>query len=191
MSLRRRGHWLANQLVRRAAREPDATLRSLQRMKFRVMALSCRSKSGLADLAFRVVVVEVSTVRSGARFRPLKFRFNAANSAKVGLSVTCLACSDQNTDRQLDGVTLDRIFEIKRADRTLAPALQEMLAYVRHGKTVMVHWYVLNLWPSVTAVREVASPGAKNSGSEAGKAPNSVQLVAIASRTADSRRHSI
>ena len=130
-------------------------------MKFCVMALSCRSKNGLADLAFRVVVVEVSTVRSGARFRPLKFRFNAANSAKVGLSVTCLACSDQNTDRQLDGVTLDRIFEIKRADRTLAPALQEMLAYVRHGKTVMVHWYVLNLWPSVTAVREVASRGEK------------------------------
>jgi DNA invertase Pin-like site-specific DNA recombinase len=47
---------------------------------------------------------------------------------------------DQITDRQLDGLTLDRIFEDKVSGKnTERPALQEMLAYVRHGDTVKVH----------------------------------------------------
>ena len=47
---------------------------------------------------------------------------------------------DQNTERQLDGLTLDRIFEDKLSGKnTERPALQEMLGYVRTGDTVMVH----------------------------------------------------
>src|SRR5579875_2701650 len=46
----------------------------------------------------------------------------------------------QNTDRQLDGVPVDRMFEDRVSGKdTERPALQEMLAYVRNGDTVMVH----------------------------------------------------
>jgi DNA invertase Pin-like site-specific DNA recombinase len=46
----------------------------------------------------------------------------------------------QNTERQLDGVAVDRIFEDRLSGKnTERPRLQEMLAYVRHGDTVMVH----------------------------------------------------
>lgn len=46
----------------------------------------------------------------------------------------------QNTERQLEGVTVDRMFEDKVSGKdTERPALREMLAYVRHGDTVMVH----------------------------------------------------
>ena len=45
-----------------------------------------------------------------------------------------------NTDRQLDGIQLDRVFEDKLSGKdTQRPALNEMLAYVREGDTVMVH----------------------------------------------------
>ncbi|STZ01565.1 DNA-invertase hin [Moraxella caprae] len=51
-----------------------------------------------------------------------------------------VSSSDQNTDRQLDGVVLDRIFIDKMTgstkDRT---QLQELLNYVRYGDTVVVH----------------------------------------------------
>lgn len=47
---------------------------------------------------------------------------------------------DQNTDRQLDGVTLDRKFEDKVSGATTdRPKLQEMLQYVREGDTIHVH----------------------------------------------------
>ena len=47
---------------------------------------------------------------------------------------------DQNTDRQLDGVVLDRKFEDKVSGATTdRPKLQEMLNYVRHGDTIHVH----------------------------------------------------
>ena len=47
---------------------------------------------------------------------------------------------DQNTARQLDGVTLDRIFEDKASGATTnRPKLQEMLEYVREGDTIHVH----------------------------------------------------
>jgi len=47
---------------------------------------------------------------------------------------------DQNTDRQLDGVVLDRKFEDKVSGATTdRPKLQEMLQYVRHGDTIHVH----------------------------------------------------
>lgn len=51
-----------------------------------------------------------------------------------------VSSSDQNTERQLDGIALDRIFTDKMTgsikDR---PHLQAMLDYVRYGDTVVVH----------------------------------------------------
>ncbi|WP_038466487.1 recombinase family protein [Arthrobacter sp. PAMC 25486] len=47
---------------------------------------------------------------------------------------------DQNTDRQLDGVAVDRTFTDKASGKdTARPQLQEMLAYVREGDTLLVH----------------------------------------------------
>ncbi len=46
----------------------------------------------------------------------------------------------QNTARQLDGMTLDRIFEEKVSGKDAnRPELQAMLAYVRQGDEVVVH----------------------------------------------------
>jgi len=46
----------------------------------------------------------------------------------------------QNTERQLDGVELDKVFEDKLSGKdTNRPKLQEMLGYVREGDMVMVH----------------------------------------------------
>lgn len=51
-----------------------------------------------------------------------------------------VSTSDQNTARQLDGVELDRIFEDKASGKDAKrPKLQELLAYVREGDTVIVH----------------------------------------------------
>lgn len=47
---------------------------------------------------------------------------------------------DQNTARQLDGVTLDRVYEDKVSGAiTDRPQLQEMLRFIREGDTVHVH----------------------------------------------------
>lgn len=47
---------------------------------------------------------------------------------------------EQNTARQLDGVTLDKVFEDKCSGKdTNRPALQECLAYLREGDTLHVH----------------------------------------------------
>ena len=47
---------------------------------------------------------------------------------------------DQNTDRQLDGITLERIFEDKVSGKTTnRPALTECLDYLRSGDTLHVH----------------------------------------------------
>lgn len=47
---------------------------------------------------------------------------------------------DQNTERQLDGIILDRIFIDKMTGSTKdRPQLKELLSYVRFGDTVMVH----------------------------------------------------
>lgn len=46
----------------------------------------------------------------------------------------------QNTDRQLDGISLDKTFTDKSSGATKdRPELQRMLEYVRHGDTVVVH----------------------------------------------------
>lgn len=47
---------------------------------------------------------------------------------------------EQNTDRQLDGVLVDKQFEDKASGKdTQRPQLQAMLEYVREGDTVHVH----------------------------------------------------
>lgn len=47
---------------------------------------------------------------------------------------------DQNTDRQLDGLTLDKVFTDKASGKdTARPALTEALSYVREGDTLIVH----------------------------------------------------
>ena len=46
----------------------------------------------------------------------------------------------QNLERQLEGIKLDRSFIDKVSGKSVnRPALQEMLAYVRDGDTVIVH----------------------------------------------------
>jgi len=46
----------------------------------------------------------------------------------------------QNTDRQLDGLTLDRVFTDKLSGKdTNRPQLQELLKYARRGDVVHVH----------------------------------------------------
>lgn len=46
----------------------------------------------------------------------------------------------QNTDRQLEGLQLDRVFTDKVSGKdTDRPSLQEMLEFVREGDTVVVH----------------------------------------------------
>ena len=51
-----------------------------------------------------------------------------------------VSSQDQSTDRQLDGITLDKVFEEKVSARTAdRPKLNEMLDYIREGDEVVVH----------------------------------------------------
>lgn len=46
----------------------------------------------------------------------------------------------QNTERQLDGLALDKVFDEKLSAKTMnRPKLNEMLEYIREGDTVIVH----------------------------------------------------
>lgn len=58
--------------------------------------------------------------------------------ARVGY--TRVSTIDQNLDRQLDGIPVDRVFADKISGKnTHRPALEELLEYVRAGDTVVVH----------------------------------------------------
>jgi predicted site-specific integrase-resolvase len=47
---------------------------------------------------------------------------------------------DQVTDRQLDGISLDRVFtEQASGKNTERPELQQLIAYVRDGDTLVIH----------------------------------------------------
>lgn len=47
---------------------------------------------------------------------------------------------DQHTERQLDGVKIDRMFTDKASGKsTNRPALTDMLSYIREGDTLVVH----------------------------------------------------
>jgi DNA invertase Pin-like site-specific DNA recombinase len=51
-----------------------------------------------------------------------------------------VSTTDQNTERQLDGIELDKTFEDKCSGSTTnRPALKAMLDYVRDGDTLYVH----------------------------------------------------
>nr|NNM90119.1 recombinase family protein [Bacilli bacterium] len=51
-----------------------------------------------------------------------------------------VSTDEQNRERQLDGVSLDKVFsEAKSGKNTDRPQLQAMLQYVREGDTVTVH----------------------------------------------------
>lgn len=51
-----------------------------------------------------------------------------------------VSTAEQNTDRQLDGIMLDRVFVDKMTGSTKdRPQLNELLNYVRYGDTVIVH----------------------------------------------------
>ena len=47
---------------------------------------------------------------------------------------------DQNTIRQLDGIEVERVFTDKASGKdTTRPELDELIAFVRDGDTVIVH----------------------------------------------------
>lgn len=74
----------------------------------------------------------------------VKFRdfYNQAEVGMGGKNIGYLRVSstDQNLDRQLDGLHLDRVFEEKASGKdTLRPVLQECLAYLRDGDVLHVH----------------------------------------------------
>ena len=51
-----------------------------------------------------------------------------------------VSSEEQNTSRQLDGVSLDKIFTDKASGGTAhRPALEELLSYIREGDTLIVH----------------------------------------------------
>ncbi|MGB4499541.1 MAG: recombinase family protein, partial [Methylococcaceae bacterium] len=51
-----------------------------------------------------------------------------------------VSSNNQNTDRQLDGITLDKTFTEKQSARTAdRPQLQNCLDWIREGDTLHVH----------------------------------------------------
>jgi len=60
------------------------------------------------------------------------------NGQRIGY--TRVSTLDQQTTRQLEGVTVDRMFTDKASGKdTRRPALDELLGFVREGDTVVVH----------------------------------------------------
>lgn len=86
------------------------------------------------------------------------------SQAKVGyVRVSTL---DQRTDRQLEGLQLDRVFEDKVSGKNMRdrPQLEEMLKYVREGDEVFVHSMdrlARNLEDLLTIVRMLTEKGVK------------------------------
>ena len=72
---------------------------------------------------------------------------------------------DQNTDRQLDGVELDKVFTDKASDKgTNRPELARAIDYLRDGDTLVVHSMdrlARNLEDLRRIVRELAGQGVR------------------------------
>jgi len=72
---------------------------------------------------------------------------------------------DQNTERQLDGITLDEVFEDKVSGKdTNRPALQAMLKHARKGDSVLIHSMdrlARNIDDLRKLVKELTNKGAK------------------------------
>ncbi|RZA24506.1 MAG: recombinase family protein [Proteobacteria bacterium] len=76
-----------------------------------------------------------------------------------------VSSADQNTARQLDGMTLDRIFTEKVSGKNRQrPELEAMIAYVREGDTVFVHSMdrlARNLADLLALVKTITDKGVK------------------------------
>lgn len=60
------------------------------------------------------------------------------NGQKIGY--VRVSSAEQNTERQLDGLEMDRVFTDKVSGKSVdRPALQEMLRFVREGDNLFVH----------------------------------------------------
>lgn len=58
----------------------------------------------------------------------------------ISLRLGRASSADQNTERQLDGLTLDKVFTDKASgSNTDRPQLQSMLEYAREGDCIVVH----------------------------------------------------
>jgi DNA invertase Pin-like site-specific DNA recombinase len=70
---------------------------------------------------------------------------------------------DQNAGRQLEGITLDKVFTDKASGKdTNRPALQAALSYLREGDTLVIHSLdrlARNIWDMLGIVRELNSKG--------------------------------
>ena len=88
----------------------------------------------------------------------------ASTRAKVGyIRVSTI---DQRTDRQLDGVELDRVFEDRVSGKNMKdwPQLTELIKYVREGDEVFVHSMdrlARNLEDLLQIVRTLTEKGVK------------------------------
>jgi len=86
-----------------------------------------------------------------------------AQGQKVGY--IRVSTAGQNTDRQLEGMTLDRTFEDKVSGKSQnRPALQDMLKHVRGGDEVFVHSMdrlARNLGDLLKLVTELTTKGVK------------------------------
>jgi DNA invertase Pin-like site-specific DNA recombinase len=61
-----------------------------------------------------------------------------AHGLRIGY--TRVSSADQNSERQLEGLTLDRTFADKASGKdTQRPALEAALGFVREGDTLVVH----------------------------------------------------
>src|SRR5690348_6830062 len=68
----------------------------------------------------------------------LTFRGQRGRAVRVGY--VRVSSIDQNTVRQLDGIAVDRTFTDRASGKdTSRPKLDELLAFVRDGDTVIVH----------------------------------------------------
>ena len=65
---------------------------------------------------------------------------NAPTSKNQTIGYIRVSSLDQNTERQLDGLSLDKVFTDKTTGSNLdRPQLKAMIDYARHGDTVIVH----------------------------------------------------
>lgn len=94
-------------------------------------------------------------------------RQSAAAGSRTGKAIGYRRVStvDQNTDRQLEGIELDRVFEDKASGKDAKrPQLQALMEYVRDGDEVVVHSLdrlARNLDDLRRIVRELTGRGVK------------------------------
>jgi DNA invertase Pin-like site-specific DNA recombinase len=75
-----------------------------------------------------------------AEISEFSLTFQSGRSRTVRVGYVRVSSVDQNTVRQLDGIAVERIFTDKASGKdTARPKLDEMLAFVRDGDTVVIH----------------------------------------------------